>query len=74
MGNFPTSRKAFPGSPHTFVLSDEAGFQKQRAQAGEARAGGAADWNEGVPVTVGPMEQICVRNVDLQIVVTQPFA
>ena len=70
MGNFPTSRKAFPGSPHTFVLSDEAGFQKQRAQAGEARAGGAADWNEGVPVGAETRKDRCIRNVDLSMVKT----
>ena len=34
----------FPGRATVF---------SQRAQAGEAMAGGAADWNEGVPVGVG---------------------
>ena len=32
------------------LLCERDGFQKQRAQAGQAMAGGMADWNEGVPV------------------------
>jgi hypothetical protein len=42
-------------------LYDEDGFQKQRAQSGEAMAGGAADWIKGGPVTVGDKgEERCV--------------
>ena len=41
---------------HNVGCAERDGFRKQRAQAGEAMAGGAADWNEGGPVGVGPRE------------------
>ncbi len=39
---------------HNVGCAERDGFQKQRAQVGEAMAGGAADWNKGVPVAFGP--------------------
>ena len=41
------------------LLCDRDGLRKQRAQAGEAMAGGAADWNEGVPVGGGLVARRC---------------
>ena len=39
---------------HKIRCASKPAFGNKRAQSGEAMAGGAADWNEGVRVGVGP--------------------